>query len=451
MAPPSFAYVSFANFTPLLPSRRRASLSSAFAQHDSDAKQKRAVMPIVIGDTGETSAAIHSHTTNLLTLEREGATATISSKPLVARLLAFVARRRLQPGDRLPSERELAERLRSSRTALREAIAVLTSLRVVESRPQSGVYLREIWRQSSFEAMVMLSRLGREPTLSEFAETMEVRAVLERNAIELACARRDDEDLAALNRILEETERVIDEKGNIADADQAFHLALMSAAHNAILVCVLNAFYELTLPRRRLCFARLQLAKIQHRQHKEIVEAVTARDPVRAMKLIYDHLALVRSYWPALAPGPGDHDRRLPEPAPQPVSQSGAGDVLKGYTDALSGYTVLVVDDDPLVVDVVARILAVPGCTVLRARDGYEAARTLADRNVDLMITDLRMPGLDGVELGIQAKLMHPHLHIIYITGFSDVAKRAQYGRVLYKPVRLVDLLETVMDEMLAA
>lgn len=135
----------------------------------------------------------------------------------------------------------------------------------------------------------------------------------------------------------------------------------------------------------------------------------------------------------------------------QPSGKIGAVGAPKRFIRMLSAYTVLVVDDDPLVLDVLARILAAPGCTVLRARDGHEAARTLADRSVDLMITDLIMPGLDGVQLGIQAKLMHPHLHIIYITGFADIAKRARYGRVLHKPIRLGDLLETVKKEMLAA
>jgi GntR family transcriptional regulator, transcriptional repressor for pyruvate dehydrogenase complex len=415
-------------------------------------------MPIVIGDTGagclrtlptKPSAAICSPATNLVTLEHDGAAATTSSKPLVARLMAFIAERRLQPGDRLPSERELAERLGSSRNALREAIATLTALGVVESRPQSGIYLREIRRQSSFEALVMLSRLGWEPTLSEISEMMEVHATFARSGMELACARRDDEDLAALDRILEETEGIIDEKGNIAGADNAFHLALVSATHNAILVRVVNSFYEFTLARRRQSFARLQFAKTQHRQHKEIVEAVRARDAVRATTLLHAHIE--RSYWPAPAPRLVEHDRRLPEPPPQPVAKLEAGDVLRRYTAVLSAHTVLVVDDDPLVLDVVARILVVPGCTVLTAQDGHEAARTLADRNVDLMITDLKMPGFNGVELGIQAKHMHPHLRIIYITGFSDIAKRAQYGRVLQKPIRLADLLEAVKTEMLAA
>jgi DNA-binding FadR family transcriptional regulator len=216
------------------------------------------------------------------------------AKPLVGRLMELVTERHLQPGDRLPSERELAERLGSGRNAVREAIATLTSLRVVEPRPQSGIYLREIQRQSSFEALVMLSRLGRAPTLSEISATIEVREALERIAIELACARRDDEDLAALDRILRETEAILDEKGNIADADNAFHLALGSATHNVILVRVLNAFYELTAARRRRYFARLQRAKTAHRQHKRIVEAVRARDASPAVKLIHNH---AESHW----------------------------------------------------------------------------------------------------------------------------------------------------------
>jgi GntR family transcriptional regulator, transcriptional repressor for pyruvate dehydrogenase complex len=220
-----------------------------------------------------------------------------STKPVVVRLMEWIAERRLQPGDRLPSERELATRLGCGRNAVREAIAMMTSLRIVESKPQSGIYLREFRRQASFEALVMLSQLGRPPTTNEISEAMEVRAVLERTAIELACARRDDKDLAALDRVLLETEAIIGENGNIVDADTAFHLTLASASHNVILVRVLNAFYELTAARRRPYFARPQRAKASHRQHKQIVEAVKARDVALGVKLINEHVARARSYW----------------------------------------------------------------------------------------------------------------------------------------------------------
>lgn len=221
------------------------------------------------------------------------------ARPLIAKLMAFVAERRLQPGDRLPSERELADRLGTGRNAVREAIAMLASLRVVEARPQSGIYLRELRRQSSFEALVLLSQLGLPPTRSEVAETMEVRASLERTAIELACARRDDSDLAALDRILGETAAVLKAKGNIAEEDNAFHLALVGASHNAILVRVLNAFYELTLPRRRLYFARLQHGKVSHKQHEQIVDAVRRRDVERGIAIMHAHMEAARSYWRA--------------------------------------------------------------------------------------------------------------------------------------------------------
>ena len=59
---------------------------------------------------------------------------------LIGRLLAFVAHRRFEPGDRLPSERELAERFGVGRNAVREAVAVLETLRMVERRPNSGVF-----------------------------------------------------------------------------------------------------------------------------------------------------------------------------------------------------------------------------------------------------------------------------------------------------------------------
>ncbi len=75
-------------------------------------------------------------------------------------------------------------------------------------------------------------------------------------------------------------------------------------------------------------------------------------------------------------------------------------------------------------------VLTEPDYTVLTASDGYEAVRVLADRSVDLLIADVKMPGLSGFELARQAKLMRPTL--------------------LRKPVRAVDLLELVACEMIA-
>ncbi len=135
----------------------------------------------------------------------------------------------------------------------------------------------------------------------------------------------------------------------------------------------------------------------------------------------------------------------------QPRSSLGSKISVARWTWVGTLYTMLIVDDDPLVLEVVAAVLAEPGYHVVTAGDGYEAIRLLADRHFDLMITDIKMPGLDGVQLGIQAKLMRPRLHIIYITAFADAAQKAEYGMVLEKPIRAAELVKTVRQEMAAS
>jgi CheY-like chemotaxis protein len=112
--------------------------------------------------------------------------------------------------------------------------------------------------------------------------------------------------------------------------------------------------------------------------------------------------------------------------------------------------TILLVDDDLELRDVVVAILAEPGYTVLTAADGYEALRVLVERSVDLMITDVKMPGISGFELARQAKLMRPNLHVIYVSGQASGPDRKgpTYGVLMHKPVRAGELLEVIEREI---
>ena len=82
-------------------------------------------------------------------------------------------------------------------------------------------------------------------------------------------------------------------------------------------------------------------------------------------------------------------------------------------------FTILVVEDDGEVRDVVADILDTRNFRVLAARDGYDAIRLLTAYHVDVMFTDIVMPGLSGFELAAQAKLIEPSLRVLYTTGFD--------------------------------
>lgn len=114
-------------------------------------------------------------------------------------------------------------------------------------------------------------------------------------------------------------------------------------------------------------------------------------------------------------------------------------------------YTMLVVDDEPALLATYSLALSEPGHAVLTAADGYEAIRILVERHVDLLIADINMPGLDGLHLGAQAKLMCPGIRVIYITDFCgglDQMTGRRLGVVIKKPIRPAALLQAVEQEM---
>lgn len=215
----------------------------------------------------------------------------------IAGILAYLRDRRLQPGDRLPSERDLAERLHVGRNGVREALATLIALRVVESRPNSGIYLRHIERESSFEALVMLSDTGGTPTPTDVAESMEVRGHLEVLAAGLACQRHTAADLVLMEAVLQRTETVLLQGGNIAGCDTEFHVALVDATHNSVLVRVLHAFYRFTGRRREAMFADAAQGRASMCEHRRLLDHIRARDVAKAQLLILQHMNRARSYW----------------------------------------------------------------------------------------------------------------------------------------------------------
>jgi CheY-like chemotaxis protein len=116
-------------------------------------------------------------------------------------------------------------------------------------------------------------------------------------------------------------------------------------------------------------------------------------------------------------------------------------------------FTILVVDDDDAVRDVVVQMLSAKCFGVLAARSGYEALRILAERPVDVLFTDIVMPGMDGVELAKEARQLRPGLKVLFGTGYAQRAVERgaiQSARVLYKPFRQAELVKEI-ESLLSA
>ena len=87
---------------------------------------------------------------------------------------------------------------------------------------------------------------------------------------------------------------------------------------------------------------------------------------------------------------------------------------------------VLVVDDDPVIAKSFDRVLSGKGYAVITARDGDEALRKLRDENYDVVFTDIKMPGMSGIEVAERIKATQPWLPVVIVTGYGTEENEAR-------------------------
>jgi GntR family transcriptional regulator, transcriptional repressor for pyruvate dehydrogenase complex len=213
---------------------------------------------------------------------------------VVADTIALIQQRGYAPGERLPSERELAERFAVNRGAIREALSVLETMRYVERKRSSGLYRAD---DPSLETLVLSHDLGLPIDRQEITDSLEVRRLIEVQAVQLACARRSDADLARLDEILAASTAAIKEGRSIAAQDYDFHMAIFRATQNDILVRVVKPFYLMSRQRREKFFEHASRCRGSHRQHIQLAAAIAARKPKHCVQLMDAHIGRVERYY----------------------------------------------------------------------------------------------------------------------------------------------------------
>ncbi len=191
------------------------------------------------------------------------------------------------PGERLPSERDLAESMGVSRPTLREAIIALEIQGFVSSRQGSGVYVAEVQPGDGAD---------RDLDVGAF-ELTEARRAVEPEVAALAALAITDEQLAELEIALKDMaqENLRGDEGE--KADRRFHLLIAEATRNSPLRAVVEELWDLryTSPLCLEMLARARSAGSQPRidEHRRILQALRARDSASARQLMRDHLSRV--------------------------------------------------------------------------------------------------------------------------------------------------------------
>ncbi len=191
------------------------------------------------------------------------------SQGIVRQIELLILRGLLRPGERLPSERELAERMGVSRPSLREAIADLQERGLLVTRAGSGVFVAEMLGSAFSQALTTL-----------FASHDEA-------VFDYVSFRRDLEGMAA-----ERAARV----GSDTDL-KVFHLAIIEASHNIIMLHMMRAMFDLlragVFYNRQQMFRQRTTRDMLLEQHKAINAAIQARDPAAARLAAEAHMTYV--------------------------------------------------------------------------------------------------------------------------------------------------------------
>jgi DNA-binding FadR family transcriptional regulator len=199
----------------------------------------------------------------------------------------------LGPGDRLPKEADLAERLGLSRNSLREAVKALSMIRVLDVRQGDGTYVTSLEPDLLLDALSFVVDFHRDDTVLQF---LEVRRILEPAATALATQRMTDADIAKLQIVLDELGDTPTIEALVAN-DLEFHRLIASGSGNAVLCSLIDGLSGPTT-RARIWRGLTQegAAARTREQHQAIVDAITSREPDLARSWAAIHVAGVEQW-----------------------------------------------------------------------------------------------------------------------------------------------------------
>ena len=217
------------------------------------------------------------------------------SHSVVRQIEQLILRGILRPGERLPSERELSERLGVSRPSLREAVAELQARGLLATRAGAGIYVADVLGSAFSPALITLFAAHEEAVFDYIA----FRRDLESIAAARAATYGSDTDLKVIDTVFRKMEAAHSKRNPATEAalDAEFHLAIIEASHNVILLHMMRASFDLlregVFYNRQMMFKNRTTRDLLLDHHRAINDAVQARDPEAARAAVTEHLTYV--------------------------------------------------------------------------------------------------------------------------------------------------------------
>jgi len=219
------------------------------------------------------------------------------SHAVVRQIELLILRGILRPGERLPSERELSDKLGVSRPSLREAVAELQERGLLSTKAGAGIYVADVLGSAFSPALVELFSTHDEAVFDYIG----FRRDLEGLAAERAATYGSDTDLKVVQTIFDKMEAAHSKRNPADEAalDAEFHLSIIEASHNLIMLHLMRSMYQLlregVFYNRQVMFKQRTTRDQLLNQHRAINDALQARDAAAARAAIEAHLDYVEA------------------------------------------------------------------------------------------------------------------------------------------------------------
>ncbi len=219
-------------------------------------------------------------------------------KIIMERISALIDEHKLEPGNKLPSERELASALSVSRASVRQAIAALSVKGLLVIRQGDGTYVSDLGDEKSHMLELLGNYLAKRQVVPD--DILESRILVECEAARLCTNRATAEQLLKIKEIhLLKLEEDSGETGENTQLNQQLHYAIAEGAQNQVLLMFMEVLWNTMNNNMWPLLKRESIIKYEQKrshdlQHEAIVNAICARDEDGAYEAMYKHLTSIR-------------------------------------------------------------------------------------------------------------------------------------------------------------
>jgi GntR family transcriptional repressor for pyruvate dehydrogenase complex len=218
------------------------------------------------------------------------------SQQVEGKIEQVIREKKILPGEKLPTENELCTMFGVSRTALREALRMLSARGLISIKKGSGIYVNDYSSAHVTKPMSLFLELNFDRNY--VMHLIKVRQILEPSIARMAAENRSENDLSKLRKI---TEKFIncreDDYQKEGELDKDFHMLLAEASGNPIIPVMVQPIFELMPKIRTLVYAHVDHARSTAVElHQRILDNIERKDAEGAFKAMNDHLILAQQH-----------------------------------------------------------------------------------------------------------------------------------------------------------